>query len=70
MDKPSCFSLTTEHHVAHLVLNRPEAMNTMGPTFWRELHDILTRLHAEGTARALIMSSTGKHFSEIGRAHV
>ena len=63
MDKPSCFSLTTEHHVAHLVLNRPEAMNTMGPTFWRELHDILTRLHAEGTARALIMSSTGKHFS-------
>ena len=63
MDKPSCFSLTTEHHVAHLVLNRPEAMNTMGPTFWRELHDILTRLHAEGTARALVMSSTGKHFS-------
>ncbi len=63
MDKPSCFSLTTEHHVAHLVLNRPEAMNTMHPQFWRELHDILTRLHAEGTARALVVSSTGKHFS-------
>ena len=63
MDKPSCFSLTTEGHVAHLVLSRPEAMNTMGPTFWRELHDILTRLHAEGTARALVISSTGKHFS-------
>ncbi len=63
MDKPSCFSLTTDHHVAHLVLNRPEAMNTMHPTFWRELHDILTRLHAEGTARALVISSTGKHFS-------
>ena len=63
MNKPSCFSLTTEHHVAHLVLNRPEAMNTMHPTFWRELHEILTRLHAEGTARALVISSTGKHFS-------
>ena len=66
MDKPSCFSLTTEGpqgHVAHLVLNRPEAMNTMHPTFWRELHDILSKLHAEGSARALVVSSTGKHFS-------
>ena len=63
MSKPSCFSLTTEGHVAHLVLNRPEAMNTMQPTFWRELHEILTRLHTEGTARALVISSTGKHFS-------
>ncbi|MEN9888348.1 MAG: Carnitinyl-CoA dehydratase [Pseudomonadota bacterium] len=63
MDKPNCFSLTTDQHVAHLVLSRPEAMNTMGPTFWRELHEILTRLHAEGTARALVISSTGKHFS-------
>ena len=63
MNKPSCFSLTTDNHVAHLVLSRPEAMNTMQPTFWRELHEILTRLHAEGTARALVISSTGKHFS-------
>ena len=63
MNKPSCFSLTTEGHIAHLVLHRPEAMNTMHPTFWRELHEIVTRLHAEGTARALVVSSTGKHFS-------
>ena len=63
MDKPSCFSLTTDGHVAHLVLSRPEAMNTMHPTFWRELHEILTRLHTEGTVRALVISSTGKHFS-------
>ena len=63
MNKPSCFSLTTEGHIAHLVLSRAEAMNTMNPTFWRELHEVLTRLHAEGTARALVISSTGKHFS-------
>ena len=66
MNKPGCFSLTTEGpegRIAHLVLSRPEAMNTMGPTFWRELHEIITRLHAEGTARALVVSSTGKHFS-------
>jgi enoyl-CoA hydratase len=38
-------------------------MNTMHPTFWRELDDIITQLHREGTARALVISSTGKHFS-------
>ncbi len=63
MDKLSCFSLTIEAHVAHLVLNRPEAMNTMNPTFWRELDTVLKQLHNSGQARALVISSTGKHFS-------
>ncbi|MBA4264849.1 MAG: enoyl-CoA hydratase [Comamonadaceae bacterium] len=59
----SCFSLHLDHHVAHLVLNRPEAMNTMHPSFWRELDEVLTSLHNDGTARALVISSLGKHFS-------
>jgi len=58
-----CFSLTTENHIAHLVLNKPEAMNTMHPTFWRELDQVLTELQQDGKARALVISSTGKHFS-------
>ncbi len=58
-----CFSLTTENHIAHLVLNKPDAMNTMHPTFWRELDQVLTQLHQDGKARALVISSTGKHFS-------
>ncbi|MEO8654832.1 MAG: enoyl-CoA hydratase-related protein [Ramlibacter sp.] len=58
-----CFSLTQQDHVAHLLLNRPEAMNTMNPAFWRELDDVLTQLHRDGQARALVISSTGKHFS-------
>jgi len=58
-----CFALTVRDHVAHLVLNRPEAMNTMNPTFWRELDQVLTTLHREGSARALVISSTGRHFS-------
>jgi len=57
------FKLTTENHIAHLVLNQPEAMNTMHPTFWRELDNVLTQIHKDGTARALVISSTGKHFS-------
>jgi enoyl-CoA hydratase len=63
MNDLKCFSLSTENHIAHLVLNRPEAMNTMHPTFWRELHEVLTDIHRAGTARALVISSTGKHFS-------
>jgi enoyl-CoA hydratase len=38
-------------------------MNTMHPTFWRELDTVLTQLHQAGNARALVISSTGKHFS-------
>ncbi|HEX9720179.1 MAG TPA: enoyl-CoA hydratase-related protein [Ramlibacter sp.] len=58
-----CFTLTQQDHVAHLVLNRPEAMNTMHPAFWRELDQVLAQLHREGQSRALVISSTGKHFS-------
>ena len=58
-----CFSLTIENHIAHLVLNRPQALNTMGPRFWGELDTVLTDLHKNKVARALVISSTGKHFS-------
>ncbi len=58
-----CFSLTIDQHIAHLVLNQPDAFNTMHPTFWRELDEVLTRLHKEAPARVLVISSTGKHFS-------
>ena len=63
MNTLTCFTLTTTDQVAHLVLNRPEAMNTMHPTFWRELDAVLAQLHQSGEARALVISSIGKHFS-------
>ena len=58
-----CFTLSVTDHVAHLVLNRPEAMNTMHPLFWRELDEVLAELHRGSDARALVISSTGRHFS-------
>ena len=58
-----CFSLAVNDRIAHLVLNRPAALNTMHPTFWRELDEVLTGLHQGNDARALVISSTGKHFS-------
>ena len=63
MSAMHCFSLTTENHIAHLVLKRAEALNTMGPRFWGELDTVLTDLHKNNAARALVISSTGKHFS-------
>lgn len=59
----SCFDWQVQANVAHLVLKRPEALNTMSPTFWRELETVLGSLHRDGGARALVISSTGKHFS-------
>ena len=63
MSAMHCFSLTIENHIAHLVLKRAEALNTMGPRFWGELDTVLTDLHKNNAARALVISSTGKHFS-------
>ena len=58
MDKLNCFSLTMNDHVAHLVLNKPESLNTMHPTFWRALDTVLHQLNNEGQARALVISTS------------
>lgn len=63
MSPMHCFSLTIEDHIAHLVLCQPDTLNTMGPVFWRELDTALTELHHGNSARVLVISSTGKHFS-------
>jgi enoyl-CoA hydratase len=63
MTKLTCFELTLQKHIAHLVMNRPDRMNTLDMTYWRELDQVLQHLHQTSEARVLVMSSTGKHFS-------
>ncbi|MES2049813.1 MAG: enoyl-CoA hydratase-related protein [Pseudomonadota bacterium] len=58
-----CFDFSINNKIAHLQLNRPDSMNTMQPVFFRELVTILQSLQREANARALIISSTGKHFT-------
>ena len=58
-----CISFNITDQVAHLVLNRPAAMNTMQPVLWRELTEVLGTLHRQARARVLVISSTGKHFT-------
>ena len=56
------FDLTSDRGIAHLVLNRPERLNTMSPPFFPALRDAVRGLQAGGRTRALVISSTGKHF--------
>ena len=58
----TCFDVEMEGKVAHLRLNRPDAYNSMIREFWSELPEAVRRLDAEGSTRAIVISSTGKHF--------
>ena len=59
----TCFDVDVADGVAHLVLKRGDELNTMTPEFWRELPEIVSRLSATGEARAVVLSSTGRHFT-------
>ena len=62
-DTTEFFALSHENGVAHLQLNRPERMNTMTPAFFPAVRDAVRGLDGEGATRAMVISSTGKHFS-------
>jgi len=62
-DSTEFFTLSHERGVAHLQLNRPERMNTMTPAFFPAVRDAVQQLSDRGETRALVISSTGKHFS-------
>ncbi|HJV62672.1 MAG TPA: enoyl-CoA hydratase-related protein [Albitalea sp.] len=57
------FQLSIDHGIAHLQFNRPERMNTMAPHFFPAFRDAVQALHDDASARVLVISSTGKHFS-------
>jgi enoyl-CoA hydratase len=58
-----CFDVDVTDKVAHVRLSRPDELNTMVPEFWAELPEIVTRISDEASARVVVISSTGKHFS-------
>lgn len=58
-----CFEVSIDDGVAHLQLRRPDELNTMIPSFWTELPEIISELDARAAARCVVISSTGRHFS-------
>lgn len=57
-----CFDVSIENQVAHIQLKRADELNTMVPSFWSDLPAIVRDLDAGAKARAIVISSTGKHF--------
>lgn len=56
------FDVTESDRIAHVVLNRPDELNTMTPEFWRDLPKIVDEISERGSSRVIVVSSTGKHF--------
>ncbi len=63
MTEPTCFKLSIENKVAHIQLSRPEAFNAMPRAFWNELPELVRDIDDNAKARAIVISSTGKHFT-------
>ena len=55
--------ISVDAKVAHIRLSRPERMNALAATFWRELPAAVREIDAGGGVRAAVVSSTGKHFT-------
>jgi enoyl-CoA hydratase len=58
-----CFRVEIADKIAHIELKRGDELNTMVPEFWRELPEIVRDIDDNARARAIVISSTGKHFS-------
>jgi enoyl-CoA hydratase len=58
-----CFQVEIRDQVAHLTLSRPASLNSMNRAFWSELPEIVRRIDDAASARAIVLSSTGKHFT-------
>ncbi len=61
MSKP--FDVEIDNSIAHIRLNRPEKRNSMNEDFWNLFPKEVEELDDSGEIRALVVSSTGPHFS-------
>ena len=59
----TCFDVTIENNIAHIVMTRPEKRNAMIAQFWTELPEIIRDIDCHSKARVIVISSTGPVFS-------
>lgn len=59
----TCFKVSIEDGIAHIVMNRPDKRNSMVPAFWDELPAIIADIDDNVEARVIVISSTGPHFT-------
>ena len=58
-----CFDSIVKDQVAHVVLKRPDKRNSMIKEFWDELPELIKEIDDHARARAIVISSTGPHFT-------
>ena len=63
MSDYKCFEVSTDASVATVTLCRPDELNTMIPSFWKELPALAHDLDTSGEVRVVVLASTGRHFS-------
>jgi enoyl-CoA hydratase len=49
--------------IARVTMNRPAELNTMNKAFWTELITVFDAIDADPAIRAVIIASTGRHFT-------
>lgn len=59
----TCYDVESKDNIAHIRLSRPDELNTMTPAFWSELPQIVKEIDDRASARVVVISSTGKHFT-------
>ncbi len=59
----STFDFGVDGHVARIVFNRPDKANAMVLPFWQEMVDVFAEIEDRPEVRAVVISSTGKHFT-------
>lgn len=59
----STFEFSVADHVAQVVFNRPDKANAMILPFWQEMVDVFAEIEDRPEIRAVVISSTGKHFT-------
>lgn len=52
-----------EAGIARVTLCRPAELNTMNKAFWTELIDVFKAIDSDTSVRAVVVASTGKHFT-------
>ena len=57
------FNVEIDAGVAHVIMNRPGSLNAMDGAFWTEIRVIFESLSQNTDVRAVVLSSTGKHFT-------
>lgn len=63
LNSATCFTVSIENNIAHIVLCRPEKRNSMNVEFWDELPEIVSAIDDKSLARVIVISSTGPHFT-------